>query len=488
VTATQAYGAQLLIGAARAPLDTPNVWQDRGPLSATHFTYALESPHLIDHDGTWTMFFTQLAVGTIRFITGPDPLSSACGGPSAWSAPQVVPTPITNIDFASETYSESYADGTRDDYFAAVHDDSHVCPPFARRIQIREIRWQPGQSPPFRLIDPLLVTGMSFSGYGPVEAGEADTLKIQTGGDDPEQHTAHLEVYEVDGGVRQRIPASSIGLPDPITIPAHALSVAVPFACRFFTDDDATPKQLEIVVRYRGVETPATLIIRDTTPPEPVAGLSVIMFRNAAIVRWAAPGDGLGAGVASLDLRCLSAPLDDSNFQFGTPITTPELEPEGALQTACIDVLDPNTDYWFALRSTDGVGNVSPISNEPHGMTPGRGRMIMCNALVKLVQGEPDVAEEVALAPIRPTPCVRQAALTYSVPAAFDGARLELSIYDVLGRRVQTLRQGAAEPGTHALTWDLRGTDGARLRSGLYFARLAVGGRVMRTQTLLVTP
>jgi len=490
VTATQAYGALLLVGSARAPLDTPTVWQDRGPLSATHFTYALESPHLIDHNGSWYMFFTQLAVGTIRFITGPDPLSSACDGPSTWSAPQPVPVPITNIDFASETYSETYADGTRDDYFAAVHDDSHVCPPFARRIQIREIRWQPGQSPPFRLIDPLEVTAMSFSGNGLDEAGSTDTLKIQVGVDDPEDHTAHLEVYEVDGDVRTRIPATSIGLPDPVLIPAHTPNLAVPFTCRFFADDDATPGQLEIVVRYRGVETPGTLIIQDTTPPAPVTALSItLMFRKGAQVRWPAPGDGAGGGVASYDLRCYPAPLDQSNFAMGIPISAPAPAPEGTLQTACVDVLDPYTSYWFALKSTDQAGNVSLISNEPHGITMGSGTA-SCDNLASATPPPVGGGRRggVTFAPVRPTPCTRQAVLSYSVAATLEGAGLELSVYDVLGRRVRTLQEGAAEAGPHSLTWDLRGPDGGRVRSGIYFARLAIGGRVMLTQTLLVTP
>lgn len=78
------------------------------------------------------------------------------------------------------------------------------------------------------------------------------------------------------------------------------------------------------------------------------------------------------------------------------------------------------------------------------------------------------------------------AALRQNAPNPFTGAtRLEfdlaadgpaeLTVYNVLGQRVKTLRSGMQPAGRHAVSWD--GTDeaGERVARGVYFARLASG-------------
>lgn len=51
--------------------------------------------------------------------------------------------------------------------------------------------------------------------------------------------------------------------------------------------------------------------------------------------------------------------------------------------------------------------------------------------------------------------------------------RVDLVIYDILGREVRVLARGAAmQPGTLRLTWDGRSTDGREAGAGVYFARL----------------
>lgn len=52
-------------------------------------------------------------------------------------------------------------------------------------------------------------------------------------------------------------------------------------------------------------------------------------------------------------------------------------------------------------------------------------------------------------------------------------ARVRLSIVDVRGRLVAVPADGACAAGSHRLTWDGRGA------SGVYYARLAVDGRVV---------
>jgi cytochrome c peroxidase len=66
-----------------------------------------------------------------------------------------------------------------------------------------------------------------------------------------------------------------------------------------------------------------------------------------------------------------------------------------------------------------------------------------------------------------PNPFNPTTTITYALPEAAD---VRLAIYDVLGREVRLLADGAASAGTHAALFDASG-----LPSGVYFYRLQVG-------------
>jgi flagellar hook assembly protein FlgD len=61
------------------------------------------------------------------------------------------------------------------------------------------------------------------------------------------------------------------------------------------------------------------------------------------------------------------------------------------------------------------------------------------------------------------------------VPAGLDGAEYDLSVFDLVGRRVATVDRGQAAQGYRAITWNLRSQDGSRVARGMYFVRLRVG-------------
>jgi hypothetical protein len=77
-----------------------------------------------------------------------------------------------------------------------------------------------------------------------------------------------------------------------------------------------------------------------------------------------------------------------------------------------------------------------------------------------------------ALAPPRPNPFVRATAFHYSIPRQ---ARVSLRVYDVAGRLVVTLADGAQSAGPHTVTWDGSSRAGT-LGAGVYFCRLEVDG------------
>ncbi len=56
--------------------------------------------------------------------------------------------------------------------------------------------------------------------------------------------------------------------------------------------------------------------------------------------------------------------------------------------------------------------------------------------------------------------------------------RVQLSVYDITGRRVRTLlRGGVLDPGRHEAVWDGRDDAGSRVGAGLFFCRLDAGAR-----------
>jgi hypothetical protein len=71
-----------------------------------------------------------------------------------------------------------------------------------------------------------------------------------------------------------------------------------------------------------------------------------------------------------------------------------------------------------------------------------------------------------------PNPFNPATTIRYSVGR--DGARVRLAVYDVTGRLVTVLADGAAEAGEHAARWDGRDAHGRPVSSGVYFCRLTV--------------
>ena len=103
--------------------------------------------------------------------------------------------------------------------------------------------------------------------------------------------------------------------------------------------------------------------------------------------------------------------------------------------------------------------------------------LVGSDAFVDKAQQEA-VPDEVKLRPNYPNPFRRTTTIEYSLPSAQD---VRLVIYDVLGRRVETIVDGRKEAGFHTLQWD----GGRSLASGMYFARL-VAGSTTKTERLVI--
>src|SRR5262249_58568841 len=101
------------------------------------------------------------------------------------------------------------------------------------------------------------------------------------------------------------------------------------------------------------------------------------------------------------------------------------------------------------------------------------------------VDAGPDGApKELALALASPNPVRDQARFELALPRA---AHARLALYDVMGRRVQTLVDADLPAGRSFASWDATsGSGGASVGAGLYWARLTVGGQTLQRRFTLL--
>jgi hypothetical protein len=120
--------------------------------------------------------------------------------------------------------------------------------------------------------------------------------------------------------------------------------------------------------------------------------------------------------------------------------------------------------FFYKLAATDVHGNSSGFAL----VTP-----------AQILDAPAAAPAELSFAPVTPNPARERGNLSFALPAA---AIVRLAVYDVQGRLVHTLVDGALPAGRHVLAWDLRGGDGRTLSPGVYLARLVTpaGTRVRR--------
>ncbi|HHF57841.1 MAG TPA: T9SS type A sorting domain-containing protein [candidate division WOR-3 bacterium] len=71
-----------------------------------------------------------------------------------------------------------------------------------------------------------------------------------------------------------------------------------------------------------------------------------------------------------------------------------------------------------------------------------------------------------------PNPLRGEAHVKFALPRR---TKVELSVYDIQGRRVKVLAHGVYEAGYHVVRFDGRDSRGRRLSQGVYFLRLMAG-------------
>jgi len=111
----------------------------------------------------------------------------------------------------------------------------------------------------------------------------------------------------------------------------------------------------------------------DTTPPAAVSDLGVTgSATDSLTLQWTAPADDLGAGgaVTSYDVRYSTSTIDEGNWASATQVAgEPTPASPGQTETFTVAGLSDDTQYYVALKSSDGSSNISALSNVTSGTT-----------------------------------------------------------------------------------------------------------------------
>jgi hypothetical protein len=82
-----------------------------------------------------------------------------------------------------------------------------------------------------------------------------------------------------------------------------------------------------------------------------------------------------------------------------------------------------------------------------------------------------------------PNPFNQDVTITYVVPYT---AKVQIFVYDLLGRQVRKLVGGLQAPAEYHALWDSRDDRGVIMPSGLYFFRMQAGGKFDQTKKVLL--
>jgi len=150
---------------------------------------------------------------------------------------------------------------------------------------------------------------------------------------------------------------SAAGSPESFTVDGLAAGQTYYFALR--TADDA--------LNWSELSNVAVKTVPfESTAPSVVSDLNGITWTQTSVtLAWTAPGDDGNDGTASrYELRYAEFPITVSSWNSAIVAGgLPSPASAGSTETYTVDVLEPGTQYYFAIRTADEVPNWSGISN-----------------------------------------------------------------------------------------------------------------------------
>lgn len=161
----------------------------------------------------------------------------------------------------------------------------------------------------------------------------------------------------------------------------------------------------------------------------------------------------------------------------GTSFAAPLVAGVAGLVRARYPSLTPAQVRQHLVSTGDAIAYDLPIGPKVNASTA-------VSSVPTAVEVEPAVLSSRPLE-VTPNPFRGSGSIRFELPSR-GAARVE--VYDVTGRRVRTLSDGARGSGPHAIAWDGRDDRGARLGAGIYFVRLTAGTRTGNAKVVLIGP
>lgn len=85
---------------------------------------------------------------------------------------------------------------------------------------------------------------------------------------------------------------------------------------------------------------------------------------------------------------------------------------------------------------------------------------------------ERTLPEQVTLFNAAPNPFNPVTEIRFALP---EKANIDLSVYDLMGRKISALANGEFNTGVHSVMWDGTDVSGMEMPTGVYFYRIVVG-------------
>ncbi len=214
----------------------------------------------------------------------------------------------------------------------------------------------------------------------------------------------------------------------------------------------------------------------DTVPPGKIIDLGAVPGSDLgeANLSWTAPGDDNYSGTAyGYVIKYDTIAVTDVNWATLPAYASPPAPlPAGQHQTCTVSGLIPGNLYFFAVRASDEVGSLGALSN-----------VASLDISLDVADGHDLLPNKSYLIGNYPNPFNAETTIQYSLDRR---SQVNLSIYDLLGRKINTLVDASESGGIHSAQWN--GTDfrGRVVGSGIYFCRMKADNLIDSRKLLLL--
>jgi hypothetical protein len=138
----------------------------------------------------------------------------------------------------------------------------------------------------------------------------------------------------------------------------------------------------------------------------------------------------------------------------------------GKFQVPSPGSMEPSKSF-FGIWCDETIGRINIFDKSLTG--DAIDNIQMWREIPDAVEDGSGIVHEFALYPSTPNPFNPRTILRFSVPVR---SRVDLSIFDIAGRRVKTLVSEELGAGMHSAVWDGRDEEGRPMSSGVFFGRL----------------